>query len=173
MDINHHLSDLSISLQSIPSDDNFRFHYNFPEFRHLIEELTRKSQSMLNKIGSSDHIWGTGSSFPSDIDDAYEWIVNANEDVLELVDELVDEFHRVLKEEGEDGFLKIMKEKKKGDETKPKVSFHVHTLRKPQYHYNLVVDNSNVPFEHVWLEKSEDGQRFIHPLVGSFYSISS
>ncbi|XP_004493203.1 protein RRP6-like 2 isoform X2 [Cicer arietinum] len=164
MDINHHLSDLSISLQSIPSDDNFRFHYNFPEFRHLIEELTRKSQSMLNKIGSSDHIWGTGSSFPSDIDDAYEWIVNANEDVLELVDELVDEFHRVLKEEGEDGFLKIMKEKKKGDETKPKVSFHVHTLRKPQYHYNLVVDNSNVPFEHVWLEKSEDGQRFIHPL---------
>ncbi|CAJ2672032.1 unnamed protein product [Trifolium pratense] len=175
MDFNHYLSELSTSIQSIPSSDDFRFNYNIPEFRRLIDELTRKSQSMLNKIGSSDHIWGPGSSFPADIDDAYEWIVNANDDVLELVNEVVDEFHKVLKEqdmeEGEDGFFKIKKGKNgigyfgdDGNETKPKVSFHVHTLRKPQYHYNLAVDNSNQPFEHVWLEKSEDGERFIHPL---------
>ena len=142
---------------------------------------------MLNQIGSSDHIWGPNSSFPADIDDAYEWIVNANDDVLELVNEVVDEFHRVLMEQdmekGEDGFFKIKKERKglilwgddHGNETKKKVSFHVHTLRKPQYHYNLAVDNSNQPFQHVWLEKekTEDGERFIHPLVRSLSSISS
>ncbi|XP_058737766.1 protein RRP6-like 2 [Vicia villosa] len=175
MDFNHHLSDLSTSTQALPSDDDFRFHYNSSEFRHLIEEIARKSQSMLNQIGSSENIWGLGSSFPADIDDAYEWIVNANDDALELVDEIVDEFHRVLKEqdmeEGEDGFFKMKKGTKwlgflggEANGKKPKVSFHVHTLRKPQYHYNLAVDNSNQPFEHVWLEKSEDGQRFIHPL---------
>ncbi|KEH23542.1 3'-5' exonuclease [Medicago truncatula] len=182
-DFNHHLSALSASLQSIPTSDSFRFHYNLPEFRHLIDQLTQKSQSMLNQIGSSDHIWGHNSSFPVDVDDGYEWMVNANDDVLELVDEVVDEFHRVLMEQdmekGEDGFFKIKKERKglilwgddHGNETKKKVSFHVHTLRKPQYHYNLAVDNSNQPFEHVWLEKekTEDGERFIHPL--EYYSV--
>ncbi|RHN47599.1 hypothetical protein MtrunA17_Chr7g0254741 [Medicago truncatula] len=84
-------------------------------------------------------------------------------------------------EKGEDGFFK--KERKglilwvddHGSETKKKVSFHVHTLRKLQYHYNLAVDNSNQTFEHVWLEKekTEDGERFVHPLVRSLCSISS
>ncbi|KAK5772880.1 hypothetical protein PVK06_049180 [Gossypium arboreum] len=47
---------------------------------------------------------------------------------------------------------------------KAKFPFHVPTIRKPQEEYNILVDNSNQPFEHVWLQRSEDGLRFVHPL---------
>lgn len=116
---------------------------------------------MLNKIGSSEHIWGRGSSFPADIDDAYEWLVNANDDVLELVEELVDEFQK------EEGAVNLGNETNKENDKKHKVSFHLASVGKPQYQYKIVVDNANQPFDHVLLEKNDDGQRFIHPLVGS------
>ncbi|XP_071727871.1 protein RRP6-like 1 [Rutidosis leptorrhynchoides] len=47
---------------------------------------------------------------------------------------------------------------------KAKVSFHNPWIRRPQDEYKILVNNSNSPFEHVWLDKSEDGSRFIHPL---------
>ncbi|TKY62867.1 Exosome component 10 [Spatholobus suberectus] len=163
MDFDHHLAELAVSSPCIPSGEDFHFYYKFKEFRRPIEEIASRTQSMLDKIGSTESIWGRGSAFPGDVDDAYEWLVNANEDVLELVDELVDELRRVKKEEEEEcenGFGS-------GIGTlgaKPKVPFHIPTIRKPQYGYNIVVNNANQPFEHVLLEKSDDGQRFIHPL---------
>ncbi|KAK7286575.1 hypothetical protein RJT34_21661 [Clitoria ternatea] len=166
MDFDDHLTELSASSPCIPSGEDFHFYYNFTEFRRPIQEIARTTQSMLHTIGSADNIWGPGAAFPDEIDDAYEWLVKANDDVLELVEELVDELRRVAKEEGEEcenGFWS-------GDEKmigpKPKVSFHIPTITKPQYAYNIVVDNSKQPFEHVLLEKtqSDDGQRFIHPL---------
>lgn len=88
--------------------------------------------------------------------------MNANEDVLELVEELVDELRRAKKDDGDEF-----------ENGNPKVPFHIPTIKKPQYAYNIVVDNSNQPFEHVLLEKSgDDGQRFIHPLVRSLHWIS-
>jgi len=119
---------------------------------------------MLNTIGAAENIWGRGSAFPADVDDAYEWLVTANDDVFELVDELVDELRRIKREMGEESENEL--------EAKMKVPFHIPTIKKPQYAYNIVVDNSNQPFEHVLLEKSEDGQRFIHPLVRSLHRIS-
>ncbi|PIN04553.1 Ribonuclease D [Handroanthus impetiginosus] len=47
---------------------------------------------------------------------------------------------------------------------KPKVPFHIPTLPRPQDEYKIIVNNSNQPFEHVWLQRSEDGSRFLHPL---------
>nr|GME08732.1 protein RRP6-like 2 [Ipomoea batatas] len=47
---------------------------------------------------------------------------------------------------------------------KPKVPFHIPTIPRPQDEYKIVVNNSNQPFEHVWLQRSDDGSRFIHPL---------
>ncbi|XP_051131750.1 protein RRP6-like 2 isoform X2 [Andrographis paniculata] len=47
---------------------------------------------------------------------------------------------------------------------KAKVPFHIPTIPKPQDEYKIIVNNSNQPFEHVWLERSEDGSRFVHPL---------
>ncbi|RDX95930.1 Protein RRP6-like 2, partial [Mucuna pruriens] len=157
MDFDHHLTELSASSPCIPSGEDFHFYYKFREFRRPIEEIAKRTQSMLDRIGSAESIWGRGSAFPGDVDDAYEWLVNANEDVLELVDELVDELRRVKKEKGE--------ECENGFEAKPKVPFHIPTIRKPQFVYDIVVNNANhLPFEHVLLEKSDDGQKFIHPL---------
>ncbi|KAF5799366.1 putative polyribonucleotide nucleotidyltransferase [Helianthus annuus] len=48
---------------------------------------------------------------------------------------------------------------------KAKVSFQLASVgRRPQEEYGIRVDNSNNPFEHVWLQTSEDGSRRIHPL---------
>ena len=48
---------------------------------------------------------------------------------------------------------------------KAKVSFHNASIRRPQDEYKILVNNGNTPFEHVWLDRSEDGTKFIHPLV--------
>ncbi|KAK0600373.1 hypothetical protein LWI29_014363 [Acer saccharum] len=49
-------------------------------------------------------------------------------------------------------------------EKKARVPFHIPTIRKPQEEYNILVNNSNQPFQHVWLQRNEDGERLIHPL---------
>ncbi|XP_065851992.1 protein RRP6-like 2 [Euphorbia lathyris] len=52
----------------------------------------------------------------------------------------------------------------KAKRVKAKVSFHIPTIKKPQEDYSILVNNSNRPFDHVWLQRNEDGSRFIHPL---------
>ncbi|KAF5799371.1 putative ribonuclease D [Helianthus annuus] len=47
---------------------------------------------------------------------------------------------------------------------KAKVPFHIASIRRPQDEYKILVNNANQPFEHVWLQRSEDGCRVIHPL---------
>ncbi|XP_050901233.1 protein RRP6-like 2 [Lathyrus oleraceus] len=47
---------------------------------------------------------------------------------------------------------------------KAKVPFHIPTIPRPQDEFTIIVNNANVPFEHVWLQRSDDGQKFIHPL---------
>ena len=197
---------LSGSSRCIPSDKDFHFYYNFDEFKNPIEDIAKKSQSMMETIGSSANLWGNEMALPMDIDEAYDWLVNVNDEVFERFDVSVDEFQRVRKKEeetgrpmgslvdSENGFQLVYGKKKKGvghlgggkeveqesspasgvkvatkDQKtmghKPKVPFHIPTIRKPQDEYSILVNNSNQPFEHVWLQRSDDGQRFIHPLV--------
>lgn len=52
---------------------------------------------------------------------------------------------------------------------KAKVPFHIASIRRPQDEYKILVNNCNQPFEHVWLQSSEDGSRFIHPLVSCYH----
>jgi exosome complex exonuclease RRP6 len=47
---------------------------------------------------------------------------------------------------------------------KAKVPFHDPSIPRPQEVYKITVDIYK-PFEHVWLEHSEDGARPVHPLV--------
>ncbi|PWA51836.1 3'-5' exonuclease domain-containing protein [Artemisia annua] len=54
---------------------------------------------------------------------------------------------------------------------KAKVSFYNASIRRPQYEYKILVNNGNTPFEHVWLDRSEDGSKFIHPLVSYWLKI--
>lgn len=182
------LKEISGSSKCFPSEKDFQFYYNtFDEFKRPIEEIARKSQSMLQQIGASKHVWGTEeAAFPSGIDDAYEWLVDANEEVLERVEESLNEFKKLMKDEigeaeWENGLGLVCEKKKKKKkvaekdknkiEQKLKIPFHIPTISRPQEKYNIVVNNANQPFQHVWLEKSDDDQRFIHPLVGSLHWI--
>ncbi|GER26963.1 3'-5' exonuclease domain-containing family protein [Striga asiatica] len=60
--------------------------------------------------------------------------------------------------------VKGAQEVKVATKLKPKVPFHVPSIPKPQDEYKIIVNNTNQPFEHVWLQRSEDGSRSIHPL---------
>lgn len=67
------------------------------------------------------------------------------------------------------------KEKIKGEKTiglRFRVPFHIPYIRRPQDVYNIVVNNVNQPFDHVWLDKTEDGTAFIHPLVSCLLTFS-
>ncbi|XP_062216755.1 protein RRP6-like 1 [Phragmites australis] len=57
----------------------------------------------------------------------------------------------------------LTKDKAAAPGTKAKVPFHDPSIPRPQDVYKIIVDNYN-PFEHVWLERSEDGTRPVHPL---------
>ncbi|XP_031392553.1 protein RRP6-like 2 [Punica granatum] len=57
-----------------------------------------------------------------------------------------------------------LRDKKVSGAVRSKVPFHIPTVKKPQDEYNILVNNSNQPFQHVWLQKSEGGERFVHPL---------
>ncbi|KAG6642846.1 protein RRP6-like 2 isoform X1 [Carya illinoinensis] len=196
------VSNLCGSSRGLPSGKDFHFFYNFEEFKAPLQEISKKSQSMLEAIGSSTaRVWGSKEMpFPAtdDMEDAYDWLVNVNDELFERFDLSVDEFnrHRNKEEEAgpavsdlEDGFQLVYGKKKKGTShssvsgeatvvagvkvatkdkkttgPKPKVPFHIPSIRKPQEEFSIMVNNSNQPFEHVWLQRSEDGQRFIHPL---------
>ncbi|KAJ4971772.1 hypothetical protein NE237_004871 [Protea cynaroides] len=53
---------------------------------------------------------------------------------------------------------------KKTTGPKPRQPFHIPTIPRPQDEYKIMVNNSNQPFEHVRLRRSEDESRYIHPL---------
>ncbi|KAL9379372.1 hypothetical protein Peur_027854 [Populus x canadensis] len=198
------VSNLSASSRAIPSNKDFHFYCNFDEFKIPIQEIAEKSQSLLESIGSSssNHIFKDKLQFPTDvdIDEAYDWLVNVNDEIFERFDASIDEFRRVREETGrvvgvvsEDGFQMVLGKKNKksmkktvsddsvsragGDSgvkvadnkkwilgNKAKVPFHIPTIRRPQEEHNILVNNSNRAFDHVWLERSEDGLRVIHPL---------
>lgn len=63
-----------------------------------------------------------------------------------------------------EGGLKGIHDVKVAAKVRPKVPFHLPTIPKPQDEYKIIVNNANQPFEHVWLQRSEDGSRFVHPL---------
>ncbi|KAF7148916.1 hypothetical protein RHSIM_Rhsim03G0051500 [Rhododendron simsii] len=201
------LSKLSGSSRGIPSDKDFHFYYNFAEFKSPVKAISDDAELMLRAIGSSSaQLWGKEMEFPrGDLDDAYDWLVSANDEVFERFDVSVDDFRRARKEaeeggpsgmvaiaeDSESGFQLVYgKHKKKGllsqvvveekdrvessvkvasrDKKtmggKPKVPFHVPSIPRPQDKFKIVVNNSNQPFDHVWLQRSEDESRFIHPL---------
>ncbi|KAL0410256.1 UNVERIFIED_CONTAM: protein RRP6-like 2 [Sesamum latifolium] len=64
----------------------------------------------------------------------------------------------------EEGGAKGVQEVKVAARVRPKVPFHIPTIPRPQDEFKIIVNNSNQPFEHVWLQRSEDGSRFMHPL---------
>ncbi|KAJ8529014.1 hypothetical protein K7X08_035849 [Anisodus acutangulus] len=128
-----------------------------------------------------------------DEEESGEWLVNINDDVLEKLASSLDEFRLLRKKEEESGvmmeedsasggFQVVCRKKNRKVENanasmeksedkvkvamkvKPKVPFHIPTIPRPQEVYKIIVNNTNQPFEHVWLQRSDDGSRFMHPL---------
>ncbi|GMJ11282.1 RRP6-like 2 [Hibiscus trionum] len=202
----------SSSSRTIPSNQDFHFFNNFDNCRLPFNQISNTSDSLLRFIGSSSENWGPNNSinFPNNIesiadDEAYRWLTDLNDGILEQFDVSVDEFQNIREKEEEtgrvvgsdpdnNGFQLVQgKKKKKGDGVlmndlicespgwmeggssssssgmkvttgKAKVPFHIPTIRKPQEEYSIRVNNSKQPFVHVWLQKSEDGLRFVHPM---------
>lgn len=147
------LSELSSTSLAIPANNDFYFLYNSDEFKRGIDEISGSSQCVLETIGG---FCGRPMRNSGDIvgDGAYDWLVNLNDEVFQRIDEGLD--------------LDLENAKKKEIDSKhgkEKVSFHIATIKKPQEEYKILVNNANVPFEHVWLEKKENNLGFIHPLV--------
>ncbi|KAL8125542.1 protein RRP6-like 1 isoform X1 [Apium graveolens] len=179
---------LSGSSSAIPSDKDFRFLYNFDDFKTPIKEIGEKSQSMIEK--SSAQL----GKYDSDHGDGSNWLQNVNDEILGQLDCSLDEYKKMKKSENDDdndGFqlvcgkkkkggcsenvkkgdqgsgaldVKVLSKDKKSSGMKPRVPFHIPSIPKPQDEYKIMVNNYNQPFEHVWLERSEDGTRLIHPL---------
>ncbi|KAJ1687376.1 hypothetical protein LUZ63_018766 [Rhynchospora breviuscula] len=196
---------LSARSRGIPSGEDFHFYHNFPEFKTPSRGIASVTGSSLSSISDSRLVCRdqrSRAAFPAnDQDDALDWVVNVNDELLERFGASMDEFKAGRKKEEEiakkgsienDGFQLVCgKNKKKsakeelvsgsnfsatgvsvatkdkrmnGGGAKPKVPFHIPTIRRPQDEFRIIVNNANQPFQHVWLEQSEDGTRLIHPL---------
>lgn len=143
------LSKLSSTCLAIPANKDFHFLCNFDEFKLRIDEISGTSQCVLETIGG---FCRKPMRYSGDVvgDDAYDWLVNLNDEVLQRIDLDLED---------------TMKKETDPVHGKAKVSFHIATIKKPQEEYKILVNNANVPFEHVWLEKKENNLGFIHPLV--------
>lgn len=181
---------LSGSSRGIPSDKDFHFLYNFNDFKTPIKEIGDKSQSMIDSVEKSSALLKKESDHD---DDRSNWLENVNDEMLDQLDCSLDEYKKMKKSEDDDddGFqlvcgkkkkgasenvnkgdqgsgaldVKVVSKDKKSSGNKPRVPFHIPSIPKPQDEYKIMVNNYNQPFEHVWLGRSEDGTRFIHPLV--------
>ncbi|KAF2587583.1 hypothetical protein F2Q70_00036171 [Brassica cretica] len=142
------LSKLSSTCLAIPANKDFHFLCNFDEFKLRIDEISGSSQCVLETIGG---FCRKPMRYSGDVvgDDAYDWLVNLNDEVLQRIDLDLED---------------TMKKETDSKHGKAKVSFHIATIKKPQEEYKILVNNANVPFEHVWLEKKENNLGFIHPL---------
>ncbi|KZV48998.1 hypothetical protein F511_09594 [Dorcoceras hygrometricum] len=155
------IAKLSGSSRGVPSRKDFHFYNNFQEFKNPVEDIDGKSKCMLQKIGETENLFGNPIAFPED-DAAFDWLENVNDQIFDKFDAYLEEFQRV-KRNTESGGLKGVIQMKVV-KVKPKIPFHVPTIPRPQDEYKIIVDNSNHPFEHVLLQISDDGSRFIHPL---------
>lgn len=187
--------------RGLPSDKDFHYYNNFDEFKLPSREIAAKTESSLGEIASSISLWGSKKppALPDELDDAYDWLVNLNDDFLEKFGISMDEFRSsrekqeqnggtvnlgdgfqlvcgkkkkreiVLNQERDQGFspslgIKMVSRDKKTTAARAKVPFHLPNIPRPQIEFNILVNNKNQPFEHVWLEKNEDASSFIHPL---------
>ncbi|KAJ0981713.1 hypothetical protein J5N97_009968 [Dioscorea zingiberensis] len=198
---------LSAASRSIPSEKDFHFYNNFPEFRRPANSIATRSEASLRSL-SSTSLWGSKlpPGFPDDLDDSYDWLVNVNDDILERFSVSMDESKKLREKQEEGGIsrlgddsegfqlvygkkkraaiglrggaerdegyvasgVKVASRDKKVSSARPKVPFHIPSIPRPQDEFNIIVNNSNQPFEHVWLERSEDGTRIVHPLEKLF-----
>ncbi|XP_078430859.1 protein RRP6-like 2 isoform X2 [Wolffia australiana] len=191
---------LSAHSRALPAGKDFHFYRNFPLFASPARQTASTSSALLSSIASSQIVNGSSpASLPDDLDDAHDWVVNLNDEILERFSASMDEFRslRAGEEQGqppadrisameEGGFqivqgkkakkiknngdgvdglgVKVVGKDRKTGGPRSVVPFHIPSIPRPQDSFKILVNNSNQPFEHVWLERSTDGCHFVHPL---------
>ncbi|KAL5712811.1 hypothetical protein ACHQM5_014943 [Ranunculus cassubicifolius] len=92
-------------------------------------------------------------------------------DLLELVENMKDFGSNASKEEGKDlnsGNSSMMtinsRDYRLLGGKGANVPFHLPNIPRPQDEFQIFANNLNQPFDHVWLERSVDGSRYVHPL---------
>ncbi|KAL2503188.1 Polynucleotidyl transferase [Forsythia ovata] len=168
------IAKLSGSSRGIPSERDFHFYNNFQEFKNPVKETDQKSKNLLKEIGASENLFNKPIEFPDDkdvdLDDdvAYDWLTNVNDEIFERFDVSVDEFKRLRKKEEESG-VRMMKV---DDDDDMENGFQmVYGKKNKKLLVKRNVEEGGLEgfqevkqHEHVWLQRSEDGSRFIHPL---------
>ncbi|KAH9330723.1 hypothetical protein KI387_002831, partial [Taxus chinensis] len=130
---------LSNSVRNIPLETDFHFYNNFSHFKQPIVDLKNCSESILRKIGTSHSLWKRTSSFPEDPDEAYDWVVNTQDDIFERVDVSMDEFRKEKKgckpgglDDLDSGFQLVYGNKKKNWNNRREVGVSKTVISRPE-----------------------------------------
>ncbi|OEL25202.1 Protein RRP6-like 2 [Dichanthelium oligosanthes] len=116
---------LSARSRALPSSRDFHFYNNFPAFKSPVGAAAAKADASLGVLGAASLLPARQQPFPGggDLDDAHDWLVALNDDLLERFGASMDEF-KALREEEEaagrraapeagDGFQVVYGKKKK------------------------------------------------------------
>ena len=116
---------LSARSRALPSSRDFHFYNNFPAFKSPVGAAAAKADAALGVLGAAPLLPARQQPFPgaADLDDAHDWLVALNDDLLERFGASMDEF-KALREKEEasgrraapeagDGFQVVYGKKKK------------------------------------------------------------
>lgn len=141
------IAELNSQVVNIPTGHDFHFYKNFPSFSSRIERIQRKALDLCQSFCSTP--------FPEDTDDSHEWLVNAQDDILEKVDTSLDEIRAQRRKKTNsteislppDDFEDKNSRKKSyyktgGENSKNSpISFHIPSIPRPQDVYGWKIDN--------------------------------
>lgn len=157
--------------RAFPSDKDFHFYFNFPEFKDPVKRIQAQVTSLLSEIGLAEKSLSQSSVYPEDSDESYDWLVEVQDDLVEGIDTALDQFNKE-KRNGKRGAsdvgseavqspLKVYKGSKSGESAdenvkmakgkgnkERRIPFHVRSIPRPQDKFDIAVDNSNTPFKH-------------------------
>lgn len=195
------LAAIAAASRAIPAGKDFHFYNSFPEFSGPVAAVAAESAALLDSVGSSADLNlrlpfpSTDDDSADWIVSAHDEVFERVDASLDEFRAARSERSAAAMED--DGFQLVSGKKKKqgawsgdgGERGEPissvrvaskdprtaggraRVPFHLPNIPRPQDEYGIIVNNSNLPFEHVWLQRSEDGCRFIHPMVCSVPAI--
>jgi len=170
--------------EDFPSDKDFHFYNNFPQFKSPVRNIQSQAEALLNEIGLARSLRPEAGAFPSDPDESYDWLVALQDDLVEGIDAAVDQLNKETlagKRSSYESPSKFQtggsspsegaKLSKRSSERRP-VPFHVKSIPRPQNKFEVAVDNSNTPFKHPQAPKADarkegislEPSKFVHTI---------
>jgi len=76
--------------EDFPSDKDFYFNNNFPQFKSPVKSIQLQAEALLNEIGLARNLRLETIDFPSDPNESYYWLVSLQDNLVEGIDTAVD-----------------------------------------------------------------------------------